>query len=338
MATTQISDVIVPEIYEDYTAVNGPEKTAFAQSGIAVENEALKGLANSGGRIIELPFWNDLDASVEPNYSTDNPADVATPEKVTAGEMVARKAFVNHGLSSADLAGELAGSSPMQQVRNRFGVYWQRQFQRRLIASMNGFLACNVAENDSDMINDIAADENTGVSETTLFSRKAFTGAAFTSGDHFDDYAAIAVHSMVYKKMVDNEDIEYIKDSEGNMMIPTFLGRRVIVDDGMPYTPGQGSNAPKYTSILFGPGAIGYGTGKPKKPVALVRDENKGNGGGIETLWERNIWIIHPFGSKFTSDSVAAESATLAELGTAENWKRVVERKNIPLAFLITNG
>jgi hypothetical protein len=36
MALTQLSDVIVPEIYLSYTAVNGPEKTALWQSGVVV--------------------------------------------------------------------------------------------------------------------------------------------------------------------------------------------------------------------------------------------------------------------------------------------------------------
>jgi hypothetical protein len=36
MASTQLSDVIIPAIYADYTAVNGPEKTAYFESGVIV--------------------------------------------------------------------------------------------------------------------------------------------------------------------------------------------------------------------------------------------------------------------------------------------------------------
>lgn len=342
MANTLISDVIVPEIYADYTAVDGPEKTAFFAAGVAVRNPMLDAEASGDGRILTVPFWKDLDATAEPNYSTDATTDVATPQKVVAGEQIARKAFMNQGYSSADLSAELAGSDPMQRVRNRFGTYWMRQWQRRTIASLEGLLADNVANDSGDMVNDVAGATNADVSASTLFSRAAFTGAAFTSGDHFDDYQAIAVHSVVYKRMVDNDDIDFIPDSEGRLSIPTFMGRRVIVDDGLPFTAAAGAGgtdaAATYTSVLFAPGAIGYGEGAARTPVEVEREASQGNGGGIETLWERKQWLIHPFGFQFTSTTVTGQSPTWANLRLAANWDRVVERKNVPLSFLITNG
>jgi hypothetical protein len=45
-----------------------------------------------------------------------------------------------------------------------------------------------------------------------------------------------------------------------------------------------------------------------------------------------------PVGFSFTSSSVAAQSATYAELQAAANWDRVWDAKNIPLRFLKTNG
>ncbi|MAH32266.1 MAG: phage coat protein [Marinobacter sp.] len=341
MATTQLADVFVPEVYASYTAVNGPEKTAFFESGVAVRNPALGNLFGNGGRVAELPFWKDLDASDEPNYGTDNPADVAVPAKVTTGVQIARLASLNQGYSSADLTAELAGQDPMQQVRNRFGTYWMRQWQRRVIASLQGVLADNVANDSGDMRNNIAAATNAGVAAGTLFSRAAFTTAAFTSGDHYDDYVAIAVHSVVYKRMVDNDDIEFIPDSQGTMTA-TFMGRRVIVDDGLPFTAAAGSGgtdaAATYTSFLFGAGLIGYDESTPKTPVELEREASQGNGAGVETLWERKSWVIHPLGTAFTSTTLTNGNATLAQLRLAGNWNRVVERKNIPFAALVTNG
>ena len=342
MANTLISDVIVPEIYADYTAVDGPEKTAFFDAGVAVRSPLIDNFASGGGNIHTLPFWKDLDASVEPNYSTDLTSDVASPQKVVAGEQIARTAFLNQGYSSADLSAELAGSDPMQRVRNRFGTYWMRQWQRRVIASLEGVLNDNEANDGGDMVNNIAGATNADVDATTLFSRSAFTKAAFTSGDHFDDYNAIGVHSVVYKRMVDNDDIEFIPDSQGQLTIPTFMGRRVIVDDGLPFTPAAGDGdadaAAQYTSILFAGGAIGFGAGSSRTPVEVEREASQGNGGGIETLWERNQWIVHPFGFKFMSATITGQSASWANLRLAANWDRVVERKNVPLAFLVTNG
>jgi len=143
------------------------------------------------------------------------------------------------------------------------------------------------------------------------------------------------VHSQVMQQMVKNDDIVYIPDSQGQLTIPTYMGLRVIVDDGMTVTAGS-TDGFKYTSVLFGAGAFGYGVGSPDTPVEVEREAAQGDGGGIETLWLRNTWILHPFGFQQTG-TPSGNSFTLAELGTAGVWDRVIERKNIPLAYLITN-
>lgn len=342
MAATRLADVIIPEIYLDYQANDNPEKSAFFESGAAVRSPMLDGAVAEGGRIVHVPFWNDLDPTSEPNYSTDNPAVEATPEKVTAGEQVARLAHLNKGYSASDLSGELAGSDPMQRIRNRFGTYWRRQWQRRSLSSLLGVMADNIANDSGDMVEDISIADGNAATSANLFSRSAFTNAAFTLGDVFESVTALAVHSVVYKRMVDNDDIEFIPDSKGALTIPTFLGRRVIVDDQMPVVAGATSGF-VYTSILMGAGVLGYGEGSPKVPVEVERNAAQANGGGVETVWERNSWLLHPFGFKFLSTTLnggeaAAPSANLSDLKLAANWDRVIDRKNVPLAFLRTNG
>ena len=336
MATVQLSDVVIPEVYQSYTAVDNPERTAFFESGVAVRNGMLDAKANEGGDRLNVPFWNDLDPTAEPNLSSDDPNTSATPQKITAGKQIAQMAYLNQVYSSTDLAGEIAGSDPMQRVRNRFGRYWTRQWQRRVIAGLRGVLADNVANDSGDMVNDIAIEDGDNASASNLFSRAAFTKAGFTLGDQFQSTSAISVHSVVYKRMVDNDDIEFIPDSQGQMTIPTFMGRRVIVDDGMTVEDG-GTSGKKYYSILFGEGALGYGEGSPKNPVEMDRESLQGNGGGVDIIVERKTWLMHPFG--FAVDATpAGDSFSLSELRAAATWDRVVDRKNVPVAFLVTNG
>lgn len=338
MATVRLSDVIIPEVYNSYSAVDDIEKTAFFQSGVVAQNDMLNQVANSGGHSVELPFWKDLDANQEPNLSSDNPEDKATPNKISTGRQSARVAYLNQWYSAADLAGELAGSSPNERIRARFATYWQRQWQRRAIATTNGVLAGNVANDDSDMVHDISVDDAANITSGQLFKRDAFTGSAFTLGDMVDGLGAIAVHSMVYKRMVDNDDVEFVKDSTGTMRIPIFMGKRVIVDDSMPVVPVTTGTGFKYTSVLFGEGAIGYGEGSPTVPMEVQRQGLEGNGGGVEYIGERKTWIVHPLGFKIASDPASISGFTNAELAAAGTFERVVERKNVPMAFLITNG
>jgi hypothetical protein len=336
MALNQLVDRIDTTVFQDLPAVNSPEKTAFSTSGVVVRSPLLDELANGVSKTAELPFWNDIDSATETNYSDDT-ENSATPAKIVQGEQIARKAFVNRGWKEADLAAELSmGGDALTHVRNRTDTYFQRQWQKRIIAQSNGILADNVANYSSDMVNDVASESIAGQTSATRWSRGAFTAAIFTLGDSFGEISAVGVHSAVYKQMVDADDIDFIPDSNGSLIIPTFMGKTVIVDDGMTVTAGT-TDGLKYTTVLYGAGAFGYGEGMAQVPVEVDREASQGNGGGTEALWVRKTWIIHPFGFKSQTTPANGNTFTLAELATAAVWDRVIPRKSVPLAYLVTN-
>lgn len=339
--TTRLSDVIVPSVYLSYDAVDNIELTALYNSGVLVRSALLDAKANDGGTQVHIPFWKDLDQTVEPNYSTDDPDVNATAQKIAAGEQVARVAELNQAWSAADLVMELAGSDPMKRIRARIDTYWNRQWQRRLIAAAQGVLAENIATGSGgaagDMVYDASVADGVNATDANLFSRGAFTSAVFTLGDQFGVIGAIAVHSVVYKRMVDNDDIVFIQPSKDELAIPTYMGKRVVVDDSMPVAAG-GVSGYVYTSMIFGAGCFGYGEGTPRVPAEVFRNPRGGNGGGIEEFWTRKTWMIHPFGYKWLEAAVTGQSPTLANLRNPANWQRVVARKNVPMAFLKTNG
>lgn len=336
MAITQLSDAIIPEIYKDYQVENGPEKTRLISAGIIEQNDLLNAKANEGGDTVQIPFWKDLDATQEPNYSDDSETK-ATPQKVTGAKQIGRVAYLNQGYKDADLVAELAGSDPMKRIASRFNTYWDRQFQRRLVAITQGIMADNVANNGGDMVHDIAIEAGNSATAANKYSRDAFLESVFTMGDSFDSIGAVGVHSVILKQMLKNDDIDFEKDSTGTVDIPTFMGKLVIVDDGLPVIAG-GTNGFKYTSVMYGRGVLGYGLGSPSVPMEVERQASEGRGGGTETLWERKTWLLHPFGFQWTESSVSGFSPNLAELKLAANWTRVVDRKNVPMTFLVTNG
>jgi len=335
MALTKLSDVIEPEVYADYQAENSPEKSRLVESGLLTTNESLDAKAKTGGKILDVPYWHDLDPDAEPNYSDDSENN-ATPNKVDAGEYLARISYLNNGWKTADLVKEIAGSNPMQRIAGRTGVYWMRQLQRRLIASANGIRAANVANNAGDMIHDIALEAGLSATASNKYSREAFVESVFTLGDSFDSLKAMGVHSLVFKQMVLNDDIETIRDSTDTFDIHYFMGKEIIVDDTLPLVAGA-TNGFKVTSVLYGEGAFGLGMGSPDVPVAVERKESEGLGGGTETLWERKTWLLHASGHSFLSGTVSGLSPSLAELALAANWQRVMDRKNTPISFLVTN-
>ncbi len=347
MATTRLSDAFIPSIYASYQTNDNPERSLFVTSGVVANTPMLNTIARTGGMFATIPFWNDLDPDSEPNYSNDDPADLAVPEKIGSGSMQCRKAFLNKGYSDMDLVQELAGSSPMARIRSRFDTYWTRQFERRVIGSAVGVMNDNVTNDGGDMVINITG----AAGDAAKFGSDAFIDAAFTSGDRANGYRAIAVHSAIEARMLKNDEIVMMPDSAGQLTIPTYKGRVVVSTDNMPILGGSGADT-QFLSILFGSGALGFGTedgscfalgeGIPRVAAEVERSAREGNGGGSETLWNRKTWIIHPGGFTWLElgggDAITEFSPTLANLREGKRWNRVVARKHVAMAFIVSKA
>lgn len=350
MATVKLADIIDVEIYEGIEAENNPEKTAWFESGVVVRSPEMDRRASLEAELVNMPFWRDLDPAVEPNYSSD--ADTSsTPNKIVQGAMAAKRVSVNNSWSARDLTNEMTmGDMAMERIRARTSAYWVRQWQRRLIATTVGIYNNNLVAADGgmdagfgttgDMVHDISIDNGVGT-DVNFFDRAAFTAARFTMGDRYDELSAILCHSVIYQRMIDQDDIDFIADSQQSGAIPLYQGHRVIVDDSSPVVATTTGGGLRYTTVLFGRAAFGYGEGSPTTPVEIDRDPAIGDGGGEEVLYERNTWLLHPFGHSnlnATNNAGGGLWQNLSDLELAANWNRNHFRKNVPIAFLVTNG
>lgn len=345
MAITTIGDIVTGNepVILSYMTEEPVEKTAFFQSGIITPTPYATQIANGPSNIANLPYWKSIDTSIEPNYSNDVYQDIATPRNVQTGDMLVRMAYLNEGFGQADLTVELTSQNPLRSVAARLDNFWERQAQRRLLATALGLYNDNVAATDAfheqnDMVIDVSA--------TLGFDAGAFIDATQTMGDALmgatgDVLGAIAMHSFVYAQARKQQLIDFVRDADNNTMFATYQGYRVIVDDSMTVV-GTGNDR-KFISIIFGQGAIGYGEGSPTVPLEYDRKAERGNGGGVEVLWTRKTWLLHPLGYSFTSAVITGNgsetvprSASWQDLANASNWNRVMERKHVPIAFLVT--
>ena len=346
---TQVSDIVVPRIFTPYIQQLTEEKARLVQSGIMTRNPLLDGLLAGGGKTFDVPSFRDLDNDAE-NVSGDAAADIqvasfengtpldanrqdAVPKKIQTATEVAVRLIRNQSWSSADLAADLAGTDPLSAIAGRVSYYWTRRLQAAFVSTMNGVIADNTANNAGDYTHSVAgAAYNAGVTD---FSAEAFLDATLTMGDSMEDLVAVMVHSVVYNRMQKNNLIDFIPDARGEVNIPTFLGREVIVDDGMP----RSGNV--YDTWIFGRGAIAYGVGSPKVATEVHRMPLAGNGGGEEVLTNRVMWTIHPTGHAYVGSGSPnggpANTTGTAPLNAAASWDRVYsERKQIKFARLVT--
>ena len=340
MALVDVAAVIVPSEFTAYTQQLTATKSNFIQSGVMATNDLFDQLLAGGGTTFNLPFWNDL-ADTEANVSTDVVADViggtlstgdAVPLAITTGKEIAIRMSRNQSWSAADLAGDLAGSDPMEAIAQRVSAYWARQIQLSVLAVIKGVLAENVANDSGDMVNDIHTAGS--VTDANRFSAEAMLDAIQTMGDSGEDLAAVAVHSIVYRRMQKLNLIDYIPDSQGVVNIPVYLGRRVIVDDAL---VGVTDTNATYVTYLFGAGALAFGQGSARVPTEVSRYALAGAGGGQEVLTSRVEQLIHPRGFKFIG-SPTDDSPTNTEFATSTSWDRVFARKKCRIAMLRTNA
>ncbi|CCG07655.1 hypothetical protein [Pararhodospirillum photometricum] len=333
--STRLSDVIVPEVFQPYLVQRSLELDAFVQSGVVARDAQFDALAAGGGTTFPLPFFNDL--SGDSNVGSDDPDSLVAPARLTAGRDVAIKHVRNKAWSSMDLTAALLATDPLRAVADLVAPFWVRDRQKLLIASLSGVLAANVAANGGDMIHSVATDDAGAPTAAEVISDEAILAAAQTLGDMKSRLSAIALHSVVHTRLQRLGTLLPVYDPQsGDLRYQTYLGYRVIVDDGLPVT--QGAHRPVYTSVLFAEGAFAYGEGQPKMPVETERVPGAGDGEGMEILHSRRHFLLHPRGIRWVGASMARPAPTNAELALAANWQRVYERKAIRIAALRTNG
>jgi len=168
VAQTQISDVVVPAEFTAYIADNSMVSTALYQSGVAVPNGVMSAQLQAGAEQFTIPMWMDA-GETEADITCDDPTILATPLKIAAEKQTVRKSYLHASWSEMSLASELSGSDALARVQSRVQAYWDRQWERRLIASMLGVLYSNVANNSSDMVNDISGASGTIIASTNEF-------------------------------------------------------------------------------------------------------------------------------------------------------------------------
>jgi len=131
---TIINDVIVPEVFNPYVIQRTAELSAFYQSGIIARNNELDRLASSGGKLINMPFWEDLSGDDEVLSDTG----ALTVGKIESEQDVAALLTRGRAWSVNDLAKALSGDDPMAAIGDLVAAYWARRFQVTLIKTLDG--------------------------------------------------------------------------------------------------------------------------------------------------------------------------------------------------------
>lgn len=308
---TRIADVIQPTVFTNYVVNRTVEKSELIRSGIVTNDPQFNQLASGPNTTINMPFFNDLTGRAEPVRDEG----AITPSKIGTGSDIAVKQMWAKAWGANGLSGYLSQTDPMGIIGNLVSDYWRREEQYILVRMLEGVF------------------KSTSMNELTLDTQTALDGSNFVDatqllGDNKAILTAVMMHSAVEAYLVKRQLIEYVATvNELNMPvnIPYFMGKRVIVDDAMPFDTTTGAAS----MYLFGQGAIAYGNGSDPNIIQTEFARDALASSGEDFLISRRILLFHPRGIKWTGASHTDVFPNHSELATGANWERVYDKKTV---------
>lgn len=322
MTVTTIANIALDiEKVNSYSIQETTAKSNLIESGIMVRTPEFDALADSTGKVIKMPYWNDLTGNDE-ILPTDGTTALALNGVTSAYD----QAVINHrgaGFAVQDMVEELAkvmandpNADPMKVIASRLGVFWALKHQTTLLSILKGIFA------DSSMSGLVSDITGQSTAATRTINADTIIDAEGKLGDMSGGLTAMMVHSATERKMRKDDLIDYIKPSDGGKELAYYAGKRLVINDLCPV--GVDADAGKYTSYLFGQGAFAYGEATAKNPIETQRKA----GEGVDELYTRRKFILHPRGVAFDGTPTGV-SPTNTEFETGSNWTRKYDVKNI---------
>lgn len=307
---TKIADIIEPAVFAPYIIARTTYLSNLIQSGIITQSTTLNDLVSGGGRTLNMPIWARLTGDSEVLSDTDP----LTVGKIGTKKDVAVMHFRGKAWGANELASAIAGSSAIDAIANQIAEYWVREEQRIFISTIKGVFASGT------MTSEHVLDKS-----TEKISAQAVLQAKQLLGDAATQLSIMVMHSATFTELQAQNLIIYIPNSRGEIVMPTYLGYRVIQDDTVPV------DGNTYNTYLFGNGVFGRGDGTPTDltPVETDRDSLQGD----DILINRRAFVLHPMGVAWKGNT-AGSAPTNAELETGTNWERIYEKKLVGMINL----
>ena len=306
--STRLSDVIVPEVFSPYIKEMANTTSRLIASGAVVMDGKLNAFLAGGGDSINVPGWKSKDGVIF-NADNDDPTDIVTADKVTAGVQIAKRMNQNYHVGAGRFTAALAGSSPLASVASEASMIYQANRQAHLLASLNGLFA------------DVGGVLNSEVITHTAWSSDLLVDAEGLFGDFTTGTGLLVVGSKIFADMRKENLISYRPLSDQIINFPDYLGYGVLVDA----TLGDSAYVMRGGAVKMGTGTVFADT---------YEAQQAGHGAGIEYLRMLDEYCLHVDGTSFIGSAV---NPTAADLMDATNWDAVYDLKHIGVKKIKVN-
>lgn len=323
--TTIESMVTIPEHFSQYVVDRTTALNTFIKSGIASPDNNVAQLINGtpeGGRFIYLPSFNPLSGESEVFGEEDVTIGGIDTKEAKATLLIRQKAW-----GSTDLAHVLSGADPMAAIAQLLVDWRNTEEQKVYLSILKGLFATGGAL--ISHLNDISAAEG----EKAFISDNATLDTKQCLGDHYASLGMVFMHSAVYTYLQKNKMLTtapIFDATQTPIEIQTYLGYRIIVDDGMPANEGV------YDTYFLGKNSFIRQDGTPKGFVPTETDRDKL--GSKNVFIHRWCQIIHPRGLSWKSEGTYTNPKhkypDFVDLEKAANWELATDAKKVSIAAL----
>lgn len=349
MAFTNRADGQIFTPFTRYIQEQSILRSSILSSGLMATNDVITNAITEGDKF-EIPSWDpDLTGEVQKPVEDQQLA----INKYGSGKQTG---VIHHCANAWGVGGKLklavgAYNDPELALAEKILPWTNSTQQDYLLATMEGLFGPPGTDNSAAALAALSID-NTGGSVKD-FSLDTVIRCDAKLGEDAESYGILIIHSDVYHYLRIRSALEYVNAKElpgvdastiaanliaasnavygsmakafdGDIRVPTFAGKRIIVSDNAPRTGSSGSY--KYTSYLAKPGAVGFGYQEPIREEAdrdILADQD------IRTIrWDA---CMHVAGTSWGG----AIDPGKAELKTKTNWTKVFENKNIGVSAAV---
>lgn len=331
-----LREVFNKDLIESYLPADPMRETPFWTSGAVNTDNRISRLIASGSQGFEVPYINDIDAKLEPNYSNTIFTDIAVPEVIGGGKMQGLMAYLNNAWLEASLERYLLGISPLAEVAKQISGYWMQQSEQRFVATLVG-----IRNHDQANGKKITTEKN------AVFNVVDFIEVEGTMAQKYRGKGALVIHPNVATQLRVAKLLIPFTDPANLTVVEVYNGRRVI--ESTEGTTTKVGATLKYVSYLVNENAFAGESVADAEDLELERSASRANGGGTTTLWTRRNMLIQPMGYSFIADRSTltggtkneAISASWSDLTKKENWALSMgenSAEKVPFRILVNNA
>lgn len=277
-----------------------------------------------GATQIEIPILSPVTGG----YTLQNPGNPPTPDNITSDRQVTPVMYREKAWGRDAFARAQSGIDPMAWIVDRILNVRFDDAEDALINVLNGIFA---SSDFSDLILDLSVNEDpVGAPGSNVpFSTDAFHDLTGILGIKEDDLLGgiVTMHTKVRTALKKADEIDDVRDSEGNLLFQSYKGMRIVPDDRL-IRDGTTSGkvypvtiaAPQSTLLNF---ADQGEDGTESSSLAFDNDVPNLR----KALYDRIVALIHVNGTKWVPTgpdpdlTVAKGGPTDAQLATADAWE-----------------